>query len=165
MKNKRLISHIKGGFSLIEMVVVIIIIGILLGGLMKMTGATTGAKVSTLNQNIINSATAATTWSQQDNDGSYDGISYDKLVQAKLLDSSWKGKALSKNPFAGGLSIASAENGNAYIVTANKIPKEVCAKYGSSSGTHKIEIASADSWSCSGSILKVGFGTDVTVGK
>ena len=164
MKNLNIRKITKNGFSLIEMVIVIIIIGILLAGLMKMTGATKGAKVSTLNQNIVNLATAATSWGQQSNDGSYQNISVSQLVSTGLLSKVWSNGAKSKNPFAGGLSIAPSSDDNGFVVTADKIPDDVCTKYGTSNGTHKISIPTADSWKCTGGILKVGFGTNVAGG-
>ena len=161
MKNLSVKKITSQGFSLIEMVIVIIIIGILLAGLMKMTSATKSAKISTLNQNIVNLATAATTWGQQDNQGSYDSISLSKLISSGVLSNAWGNGARSKNPFAGGLSIQSANSGNGFVIIANDIPTDVCNKYGSSSGKHQVTIPTADSWKCSGGVLKVGFGTNV----
>ena len=159
MKSSNISKLTKKGFSLIEMVVVIIIIGILLAGLMKMTGATKGAKISTLNQNIINLATAATTWGQQSNNGSYQGISMTELVNAKLLSNAWANGAKSKNPWAGGLSIKSSSPYNGFEITANDIPSDVCNNvYGSSTGQHKVTIPTADSWECTSNTLKVAFG-------
>ena len=124
-----------------------------------MTSATKSAKISTLNQNIVNLATAATTWGQQDNQGSYDSISLSKLISSGVLSNAWGNGASSKNPFAGGLSIQSANSGNGFIITANDIPSDVCNNvYGSSTGQHKVTIPTADSWECTSNTLKVAFG-------
>ena len=119
-----------------------------------MASATKGAKVTTLNNNISNLATAATQWADQENSGSYEGISLKKLEEDSVIGNDWGEKGKSKNPFAGGITIQSAFNNNGFVITAENLPNKICKKY----NDKKYKIPAADDWECTSGTLKAYYG-------
>ena len=143
---------LRSGFSLMEMVIVVIIIGILMAAITKMTSATKSAKVSTLVQGFQNLATAAVQYQQQ-NSGSYSGIKLNgngSLVDLGILGKDWLNNGNAKNPFAGGFKITSIASGNGFKITANNIPQDICKKFGDGSNPDKAKykIPGADNFGC-----------------
>ena len=151
---------LKRGFSLMEMVIVVIIIGILLGAVTKMTSATKSAKASTLAEGFKNLATAAVQY-QNTNDGSYQGISLTNLINNGTIGDDWKNGGKAKNPFAGGFKILSSKSGNGFGIEANGIPDGVCSKFKS----HKYKVPGADWYTCDKNKIEATYGVTLKNGK
>lgn len=119
----------KSGFSLMELIIVIVIIGILIAAVVGLSGQKETAKVSGAEQVIMQISNATQSWATQQGSESFTLVNLTALTTANILPTGFT--TAKANPWAGDITVNVApavvpNSINHYVITLTNVPTQAC---------------------------------------
>jgi prepilin-type N-terminal cleavage/methylation domain-containing protein len=129
LKRNMIKTNKKSGFSLMELIIVIVIIGILIAAVVGLSGQKETAKAAAAEQVIMQISNATQSWAVQQGSENFTLVNLPAVVATGILPAGFT--TARANPWAGNITVTVApavvpNSINHYVITLTNVPTQQC---------------------------------------